>query len=291
MNHSNEADSGEQTKSWLERTLQAFSQNPSSITDVKDLLRKAVERNVLSLQVLPLLEGSLIVSEMQVREIMIPVAQMTSIPTQADTQSMLEKVIESGHSRLPVTDESGSIRGILHAKDALPLALTPENGHRFVISEHMRKPILVPESTRLSNLLQFFRKTRNHMAVVIDEYANVTGIVTIEDVLEQIVGDIADEHDIDDEDSIKQIDPGVYTVKAITPLADFNACLKTDFSSDDYETIGGMVLHAFGRMPNRDESVSLENLQFTVLNADSRRLHLLQVSEVKTAVEADGESV
>lgn len=290
MSNSDDAASGEPSKSWLERTLQVFNQGPSTLAEVKAFLREAAERNVLSWQVLPLLEGSLIVSDMQVREIMIPVAQMISISADADTQTMLDKVVASGHSRLPVTGENGDIRGILHAKDVLPLALTLATDRNFVIEDHMRPPTRVPESTRLSDLLQSFRKTRNHMAVVIDEYANVTGIATIEDVLEQIVGEIADEHDVDDEDSIKQIDSGIYTVKAFTPIADFNECLKTDFSSDDYETIGGMVLHAFGRMPVRNESVDMADLCFTVLNADSRRLHLLQVSRKAPLAGEDGES-
>jgi magnesium and cobalt transporter len=190
---------------------------------------------------------------------------------------LLPIVIESQHSRLPVIgDDLDDIKGILHAKDLLPLVLQ-EDIQRFNIKDCIRPAAVVPESKRLNILLQEFRANRNHMALVVDEYGQIAGAVTIEDVLEQIVGEIEDEHDVDDDSFVKQLEPCSFHVKATTEIDDFNAYFGQSFSDDEFDTIGGIVLHAFGHVPELGETVEIESLRFEVLNADSRRLRLLRV--------------
>lgn len=266
-------------KSWFDRVVRVFrSSAPSDLSEVKTILRDAADQGVVDIQVLPLLEGALLVADMQAREIMIPLSQTISIPMSSSTDDILRMVIDSGHSRFPVIgDSTDDIKGILHAKDFLPLALASED-RNFELKDCIRTASMIPESKRLDDLLQAFRDTHNHMAIVIDEYGDPVGVVTIEDVLEQIVGDIADEHDVDGEDFIRQIEPGSFIVKAVTPISDFNDAFKMNFATTEHETIGGIVLSKFGRMPKRDDAVRLEDLEIVVLNADSRRINLLQVS-------------
>lgn len=271
-------------RSWLGRVAQVFSPEPANAHELKARLRQMADKGWLDLQVLPLLEGAMSISDMKAREIMVPPSQMITISIDIDQKEMLQKVIASGHSRFPVIgDGPDDIRGILHAKDLLPLTLLDGKQRSVELKDRIRPVTMIPESKRLSDLLQSFRSTRNHMAVVVDEYANVTGIVTIEDVLEQIVGDIADEHDVDDDDFIRSMDNRTYVVKALTPIGDFNEYFKTDFSSTEHETIGGIVLNEFGHMPARGESVQLGELSVVVLKADSRRLHLLRLSLTSAA--------
>ena len=264
-------------KSWLERLSMAFTGEPSSREELVELLRSAQQRDLLDAEVLSIIEGALMVSDMQAREIMIPRSQVAVVRLDMKTEELLPLVIESGHSRFPVLgDGPDDVVGILLAKDLLPLALA-DRLQKFNLRDILRSCTAIPESKRLNVLLQEFRATRNHLAVVYDEYGGVSGIVTIEDVLEQIVGDIEDEFDFNDEDFIKTHANGVYTVKALTPIEDFNGFFGSSFSEDEFDTIGGIVTQSFGHLPKRDERVTLAGFQFKVLNADNRRIKLLQL--------------
>ena len=264
-------------KSWLERLSMAFTGEPSSREELVELLRSAQQRDLLDAEVLSIIEGALMVSDMQAREIMIPRSQVAVVRLDMKTEELLPLVIESGHSRFPVLgDGPDDVVGILLAKDLLPLALA-DRRQKFNLRDILRSCTAIPESKRLNVLLQEFRATRNHLAVVYDEYGGVSGIVTIEDVLEQIVGDIEDEFDFNDEDFIKAHANGVYTVKALTPIEDFNGFFGSNFSDDEFDTIGGIVTQSFGHLPKRDERVTLAGFQFKVLNADNRRIKLLQL--------------
>jgi magnesium and cobalt transporter len=211
---------------------------------------------------------------------MIPRSQMVAIKASASPKEFLPMIIDTAHSRFPVLgDDPDEIIGIMLAKDLLPLALDPARMERFSIKDHLRRALVIPESKRLDSLLRDFRISRNHMAVVVNEYGGIAGLVTIEDVLEQIVGEIGDEHDIDEDDYlIKDHGDQEYTVKALTPVDEFNQHFGTSFSDEEFDTIGGLVLQHFGRLPARDESVSFGGLCFTVLSADGRTIRLLRVS-------------
>lgn len=264
-------------KSWLERLSMVFTGEPSSRDELVELLRSAQQRDLLDAEVLSIIEGALMVSDMQAREIMIPRSQVAVVRLDMKTEELLPLVIESGHSRFPVLgDGPDDVVGILLAKDLLPLALA-DRRQKFNLRDILRSCTAIPESKRLNVLLQEFRATRNHLAVVYDEYGGVSGIVTIEDVLEQIVGDIEDEFDFNDEDFIKAHANGVYTVKALTPIEDFNGFFGSNFSDDEFDTIGGIVTQSFGHLPKRDERVTLAGFQFKVLNADNRCIKLLQL--------------
>lgn len=268
----------EPAKSWLERLTQVFTGEPINRHDLVEVLRTAENRDILDAQALSIIEGALVVSDMQAREIMIPRSQVVVVRADMTNEELLPVVIESGHSRFPVVSEhSDDVVGILLAKDLLPLA-NPKQGSRFSLRDILRPAIAVPESKRLNVLLQEFRSTRNHLALVYDEYGGMCGIVTIEDVLEQIVGDIEDEYDFDDEDFIKKLTNNIYTVKALTPIEDFNAHFSSSFNEEEFDTIGGVVTKCFGHLPKRDERVDIDGFQFRVLNADNRRISLLQLT-------------
>jgi magnesium and cobalt transporter len=214
---------------------------------------------------------------MQAREIMIPRAQMVVVRLDMSLGDILPVVIESGHSRFPVfSDNPDDVVGILLAKDLLPMALK-ENRVRLKLKDLLRPCAAIPESKRLNVLLQEFRSTRNHLAVVFDEYGGVSGMVTIEDVLEQIVGDIEDEYDFEEDDFINQHKDGYFTIKARTPISDFNENFNTQFPVDEFDTIGGVVTHHFGHLPEREEKVEIYGYHFEVLNADNRRIKLLRM--------------
>lgn len=267
-------------KSWLDRLVQAFVHEPQSRQELLELLREAHANDVLDIEALSIIEGALQVSDMQVRDIMIPRSQMTTIKATQTPREFLPAVIEAAHSRYPVIGESvDDVLGILLAKDLLPLLLE-ENTERFNIKDILRPATCVPESKRLNVLLKEFRSTRNHMAIVIDEYGGVSGLVTIEDVLEQIVGDIEDEHDVDEDSYIKPLPSGDYLVKGLTPIEDFNESFDTSFPDEEFDTVGGLVMNAFGHLPKRNEVVELDGFRVRVLNADSRRVHLLRVTVV-----------
>ena len=265
-------------KGWIERLSQAFTGEPSSRTELIELLRSAQHRDLLDVEVLSIIEGALTVSDMQAGEIMIPRSQMTIVRLDMSPEEFLPVIIESGHSRFPVLgDGPDDVVGILMAKDLLPLAL-PDRQAKFNMRDLLRPCTAIPESKRVNVLLQDFRSTRNHIAIVYDEYGGVSGIVTIEDVHEQIVGDIEDEFDYADEDNIKMHSADNYTVKAQTTLDEFNEVFGCEFSDEEFDTIGGVVIHHFGYLPKRDEKVSVQGFKFKVLNADNRRIKLLQLT-------------
>lgn len=271
-----------QPRSWLEKLSDLFSDDPQSRQDIKVIVREAAERSIVDSETLNILEGALQVSDMQVRDIMIPKSQMTSIQVSESLKDCLPRIIESAHSRFPVLGEnSDEVIGILLAKDLLPQILNDQRD-QFRIKEVLRPCTFVPESKRLNVLLREFRSTRNHMAIVVDEFGGVAGLVTIEDVLEQIVGDIEDEHDFDEEDSlIKEVEPNICMVKALTPIDDFNQHFGTRIINGDFDTIGGVVVHHFGRVPECNECITIERLNFKVTNGNSRQINLLEVTPVE----------
>jgi magnesium and cobalt transporter len=268
------------SRSWLERVGQFFSSTPGDRSELLDLMRCMRDSHIIDGDTLGIIEGAVCVADMQVREIMIPRSQMVSIKASSDPRDFLPTIIDCAHSRFPVLgDDPDEVIGILLAKDLLPLILEPARMERFAIKDHIRSAMVVPESKRLDSLLREFRISRNHMAIVVNEYGGVAGLVTIEDVLEQIVGEIEDEHDVEEEDYlIKDLDDHEYTVKALTPIDDFNEHFHCQFSDEEFDTIGGLVMQKFGRLPGRDESVELDGYLFTVLSADGRTIRLLRVT-------------
>ena len=262
--------------SLLERLSALLMREPEDREQLVKLLHSAFERNLLDGDALSMIEGALQVSEIQVRDIMVPRSQMDVIDVNETPEKFIPHVIATAHSRFPVIDRNrDDVIGILLAKDLLRYYAGEEE---FNLRDMLRPAVFVPESKRLNVLLREFRANRNHMAVVVDEYGGVAGLVTIEDVLEQIVGDIEDEYDFDEsEDNIVREQSGDYRVKAQTEIADFNRVFGTQFSDTDFDTVGGLVLHRFGRLPKRGEVVTIGGLRFQVLRGDSRRLHVLQV--------------
>lgn len=263
-------------RAWFQRLGQALSGEPRDREELLELLNDARERNLFDVDAQTMLEGVLQVADMQVRDVMIPRAQMVALEKDMDLDEALAAVSESGHSRFPVVGEDrDKVIGIVLAKDLLNHFV--DGGDGFNIREYLRPAPFVPESMRLNVLLKKFRASRNHMAIVADEYGGVAGLVTIEDVLEQIVGDIDDEYDVDDEARILKHTDTRYTVKAVTPVEDFNEYFGTDLSDEEFETVGGLVTHDFGHLPKRGEKIELGGFRFKVLRADSRRVHLLEV--------------
>ncbi|MET4000935.1 transporter associated domain-containing protein [Marinobacterium sp. MBR-109] len=267
------------SKSWLEKLAQAFSDEPRSREDVREILQQACESGILDNDAHGIIEGAIQVTEMQVRDVMIPRSQMTMVQVNQTPREFLPVIISSAHSRFPVCGENpDEVLGILLAKDLLPYMLE-DTLDQFDIRQCLRKATFIPESKRLNVLLNEFRGTRNHMAIVVDEYGGIAGLITIEDVLEQIVGEIEDEHDAEEDDgNIKPFDDNGYLVKALTPIEDFNAYFDVGFSDDEFDTIGGIVTQHFGHLPAKDESIVIEGFSFKVLSADNRRLRLLQVT-------------
>ena len=264
-------------RSWFERFSDILIREPKDREQLMAVLRDAEERDILSAEMLRMIESVLQVSEMQVRDVMIPKSQMVMIEHDISLETILPLVIESGHSRFPVVNtHHDDVIGILLAKDLLKYCFQKETKH-FNIQDSLRPAVFVPQSKRLDILLREFRANRNHMAIVIDEYGHVAGLVTIEDVLEQIVGEIEDEYDIDEDDEIKKHADGYYIVKATTTIDDFNEYFNTEFSDEEFDTIGGLVLKGFGHLPKRGEVLKFENYRFKVLHSDNRRIHLLEV--------------
>ncbi len=266
--------------SWLERLSTLLLREPEDREQLIELLHSAFEHNLLDSDALSMIEGVMQVSEMQASDIMVPRSQMDVIDISETPDKFVPLMIETAHSRFPVTEDSkDNVIGILLAKDLLRYYA---GGEEFNAREILRPAVFIPESKRLNVLLKDFRSNRNHIAIVVDEYGGVAGLVTIEDVLEQIVGDIEDEYDYDEsEDNIVQDPNGHYRVKAITEIADFNEVLGAEFSNENYDTVGGLVLNKFERLPKRGESVVIGSLKFMVLRADSRRLHTVLVEESK----------
>jgi len=271
-----DADNGGSTKGLLERIRAVFASEPQNQKQLVGLLKNLQARQLLGAEELFMIEGVLQVSDMQVRDIMIPRGQMIVLDHEDSFAEIIDKITDSGHSRFPVIDDDkDDVVGILLAKDLLQLSV--EETAQFEINEYIRPASFIPESKRLNVLLKEFRQNRSHMAMIVDEYGGVSGLVTIEDVLEQIVGKIDDEHDDDDEIDIQHHGTNRYSVRALTPLQYFNDYFKTDFTNDEIETIGGYLLGHIGYLPERGESFTLQNLTFKVLSADSRHVHLYQV--------------
>jgi len=270
---------GQGQRSWLQNIMTSLTGEPKTRRELLEFIRDAEQRLQLDAEAMNIIEGALQINEMQVRDIMIPRSQMAAVKDGQQPEDFLSLIIDSAHSRFPVIGENpDEVIGILLAKDLLPLILKREPG-AFSIRDIIRPATFIPESKRLNSLLSEFRVKRNHMAIVVDEYGGVAGLVTIEDVLEQIVGDIEDEHDIEEDDmDIRAISDGQFIVKALTPIEDFNESFGTHFSDEEFDTIGGIVMQRFGHLPNRNETTMLEGLEFKVLNADNRRIRLLQVN-------------
>ena len=267
--------------SLLERLSTLLLREPEDREQLVQLLYGAYEKNLLDADALAMMEGVLQVSERQVREIMIPRAQMDVIDISQSPEKFIPFVIETAHSRFPVIDgDKDHIIGILLAKDLLRYYA----GETFDVRDMLRPAVFVPEAKRLNVLLSDFRSKHNHIALVVNEYGGVSGMVTIEDVLEQIVGDIADEYDFDeDEDNIIAQDANHWRVKADTEIEAFNETLDTEFSDEEFDTIGGLVMQAAGQLPKRDDTIIIGELSFTVLRADSRRLYSLLVERLTEA--------
>jgi magnesium and cobalt transporter len=266
--------------SLLERLSALILREPADRASLVQLLRSAHQRNLLDADALSIVEGALTVSEMQVRDIMIPRAQMDVIDINEPVDRFMPQVIGAAHSRFPVIGQNrDDVIGVLLAKDLLRHYAGEE---QFNVREMLRPAIFVPESKRLNVLLREFRASRNHMAIVVDEYGGIAGLVTIEDVLEQIVGDIEDEYDFDEaSDNILPEPGGRYRVKALTQIADFNAAFGTEFSDEEHDTVGGLVIARLGRLPRRGETLAIDSLRFQVLRADSRRVYTLIVEKPK----------
>jgi len=263
--------------SFLERLSNLLLREPADREQLVELMRTAHERNLLDADALAMIEGVLQVSELQARDIMVPRSQMDVIDINDTPDRFIPLVIQTAHSRFPVIGSSkDDVIGVLLAKDLLRYYAGEEE---FNVREMLRPAVFIPESKPLNVLLKEFRKSRNHLAIVVDEYGGVAGLVTIEDVLEQIVGDIEDEHDYDEEEDNIIVDKrGQFRVRAITEVDSFNAKFDTRFDTDEFDTIGGVVLKAFGRLPKRGEQITIDGLTFRILRTDARRLHLLQVT-------------
>ena len=264
--------------SWTSLLKNFVSRGPKDRQALLEILRNSETRNLLDSDVLIMIEGALHVSDMRVNDIMVPKVQMVVVSYDANPEKIIRTVVESGHSRFPVIGEdSNDVMGILLAKDLLSYFANPAGGS-FNIKDAMRPAVFIPESKRLNILLREFRSSRNHMAIIVDEYG-VTGLVTIEDIIEEIVGEIEDEHDIEEEDNIHQHGVNRYTVRAITPIEEFNIRFGTDLSDTEYDTIGGLVVNAFGHLPRRGESIDLAGFHIKVLRADRRRIQLLKLTK------------
>ncbi|WP_275099949.1 HlyC/CorC family transporter [Sedimenticola hydrogenitrophicus] len=268
--------SGSMSRSWLKKMLQAFGNEPENREQLIQLLRDAKRRALLDTEALSMMEGVLQVSELRVRDIMIPRAHMVVIERDAPLEAILPIVIDSAHSRFPVIgDDKGEVEGILLAKDLL--VYFGEHKRRFDIRDVLRAAVFVPASKRLNVLLNEFRASRSHMAIVVDEYGAADGLVTIEDVLEQIVGEIEDEHDFDEGTTILKRSETEYTAKAGTSIDEFNDYFDSQFPDEEFDTIAGLVTQSLGHLPKRGEVAEIDRFRFEVLRADSRRIHLLNI--------------
>jgi magnesium and cobalt transporter len=265
------------TGRWLKRLTQGLTQEPQDRQELLSVLHDAGERGLVDSDALSMLEGVLEVSDLQVRDIMVPRVQMVFIRRDERPAVILPKVVESGHSRFPVMDEDrDDIVGILLAKDLLRLTL--EKRERFDMREFMRPALFVPESKRLNVLLREFRRNRNHMAIVVDEYGGVSGLVTIEDVIEQIVGEIDDEFDVEDDQNIRRDAERHFTVRGVTRIAEFNEYFGARLSEQEgFDTVAGLVMKQLGHLPRRGEGATIDGFEFRVLRADRRRIEVLRV--------------
>lgn len=276
-----------------------FFHKPEDREQLAELLRHAEKQGLLDIDALAMIEGVLDVSGMQVRDIMVPRSQMVVVEEDQSPEAFLPVMVESAHSRFPVIGDSrDDVKGVILAKDVLAFfaerssTSSSQEEVKFNLRELLRPAVFIPESKRLNVLLKDFRANRNHMAIVVDEYGGVAGLVTIEDVLEQIVGDIEDEHDFDEDVFIVRHSDEKFTLKALTPVSDFNEYFHANLSDEEFDTLGGLLMQEFGRLPGRGDRCTLGRFQFKVLRADSRRIYLLQMKILpeQTNVETPGES-
>lgn len=265
------------SRSIMDRIVHAMGGEPRDRDELLELLRDAQARNIFDADTLQMVEGAFQVVEMRVRDIMVPRAQMVVLDEDASFEEMLPVIIKSGHSRFPViSEDKDNVIGVLLAKDLLRHASEQSTGD-FNLPDIIRPATITPETKRLNVLLKEFRAERHHMAIVMDEYGGVAGLVTIEDVLEEIVGEIDDEHDKDEDQLIRDNGDGVFTVRALTPIEEFNETIGTDFSNEEFDTIGGLLMQHIGHMPKNGEQAVINGCEFRILVADSRRVHLMQV--------------
>lgn len=277
MNDDNSSNGASQ-KTWLERLSQVLLGEPRDREQLIHILRDAQQRELFDSDALAMIEGVLQVSEMQVRDIMIPRSQMVVVDRDVPLEQFLPSVVESAHSRFPVIgDSKDEIVGILLAKDLLNYFINGNREH-FNIRDVLRPVVFIPESKRLNVLLKEFRASRNHMAIVVDEYGGVAGLVTIEDVLEQIVGEIIDEVDVVEEGFIKKHSDTRFIIKALMPIEDFNEYFQHQFRDDEFDTLAGLLMNKFGHLPKRGESIVIDRFNFEILHADNRRIHLIEAT-------------
>lgn len=271
------SEAGRPARSWLKRISEAVSGEPQDRAELIVQLRDAHRRGLVDAEALAMLEGVLGVQDIQVRDIMVPRAQMVFVRRDDTAATLLPIILESGHSRYPVMDEDrDDVVGILLAKDVL--RMFAEGGNReFDIRECMRTAVFVPEAKRVNVLLKEFRRNRNHMAIVVDEYGGVAGLVTIEDAIEQIIGEIDDEFDVDDDQNIRAEEPRSFLVRGATPIDEFNEHFGTELSDEEFDTIAGVVMKQLGRLPRRGESLQVGELEFRVFRADRRRVDSFKV--------------
>ena len=270
---------GSSTKSWLDKIKLSFSGEPKSKEELVEVISEAEQREVIDPQTREMIEGVIGVNDMRVRDIMIPRTQMTTIDIEQKIEEFLPIMLESAHSRFPViSEDKDHIEGILLAKDLLSYMFNSEQ--EFSLRAVLRPAVIVPESKRVDVLLKEFRQQRYHMAIVVDEYGGVSGLVTIEDILELIVGEIEDEYDTEEDgtDDIRPLNKSTYSVKALTPVEDFNSFFETSFSEEEADTIGGIVLKAFGHMPDTSDEISIGDIHFKITHSDKRRLVQLKVT-------------
>lgn len=283
---SDDDDSDQLSRGWLRQIGMSLAGPPRDRDELLEVLREAQENALLDIDALWMMQGVLKVSELQVRDIMVSRSQMVVIDSDADVSTILKAALESGHSRFPVVGESrDEVIGLLLAKDMLSLAESEGSRMAFSLTDVLRSPVFVPEAKRVNVLLKEFKASRNHMAVVVDEYGGVAGLVTIEDALEQIVGEIDDEYDQTEGANILRQEQQRYQVAALTPIEDFNRYFGSTFPDDEFDTLGGLVMHEFGHMPRRGESTTIDRFQFNVQRADSRRIHLFQMTVLPEAPE------
>ncbi|MCX8048888.1 MAG: CBS domain-containing protein [Methylohalobius sp.] len=279
-----QADEVSESRNWVERLSHFFALEPRTRDELLDILRHAQKRQLIDRDALSMIEGVLKVSRLRVRDVMLPRAQMDVVHEDAAIEDILPLVIDTAHSRFPVIGEDRSqVVGILLAKDLLPYVLRQQLS--LPVKKLMRQALFVPESKRLNVMLREFRERCQHMAIVIDEYGAASGLITIEDILEQIVGEISDEHDLEEEYIFRRSNR-VYTVKAITPIEEFNRYFHADFQKEEVDTIGGLIVSALGHLPKRGERVQLDRFLFEVLRADNRRIHLLKVKLLEPELQA-----
>ncbi|QOL24503.1 CBS domain-containing protein [Thalassotalea sp. LPB0316] len=272
---------GSSNKSFLDKIVQAFTGEPQNKEELVEVLNDAEDRELINPETKLMIEGVLGVSEMRVRDIMIPRSQMVTLDINMSLEEFLPKILESAHSRFPVVnDDKDHVEGILLAKDLLSYGFN-RTDEPFTLSDVIRPAIIIPESKKVEPLLKEFRSERYHMAIVVDEYGGVSGLVTIEDILELIVGEIEDETDTEIEEDIKHLAGQVYQLKALTELADFNEYFNCEFDEEDADTIGGIVLHEFGHMPQKGEEIEIGDFAFKIVSADNRRIQTIQLTVPK----------